>query len=127
MAGLGKLLSLLRGRSSAPPARHFKNGQHFHVANPWHAVTIVTSQPSCPVCGRYKGIRFLATEAPTLPLKDCPTPKECSSVYKHFEDRRAGPRRSGERRAFQPMDLAVTRAVREDRRQSQGRRRTDAR
>jgi hypothetical protein len=126
MAGLEKLLSLLGGRSSTPPTRQFKNGPHIHVANPWHAVAIVTSQSNCPVCGPYKGIRFLAGEAPVLPLKGCPNPNGCNSVYKHFPDRRAGPRRAEELRAFQPMNLAVvTRVVRDDRRQSTGRRRTD--
>lgn len=128
MAGLGRLLSFLRaGRSSAPPARHFKHSQHITVANPWHAVAIVTSNPNCPVCSAHKGVRFLAREAPQLPLADCPTPKECRSVYKHFADRRVGPRRSEERRVFQPMNLAVTRIVRDDRRKSTGRRQTDVR
>ena len=114
------------GRSSTPPTRQFKNSQHIHVANPWHAVAIVTAQPHCPVCGPHKGIRFLAGEAPLLPLKGCPNPQACNSVYKHFADRRAGPRRAEERRAFQPMNLVVvTRVVRDDRRHSTGRRRTD--
>jgi hypothetical protein len=90
-------------------------------------VAIVTSNPACPVCGAYKGTRFLAKEAPQLPLPGCPTPQKCKSVYKHFTDRRAGPRRSEERRAFQPMNLVVTRAVRDDRRRSSGRRQTDGR
>lgn len=126
MAGLGRLFSFLRsGGPQAPRARHFKHSQHITVANPWHAVSIVTSNPGCPICGSHKGIRYLAREAPQLPLAACPTPQKCHSVYKHFSDRRAGPRRSGERRAFQPMNLAVTRVVRDDRRSSRGRRQTD--
>jgi hypothetical protein len=125
MAGFDRFFSLLGGRASTPVTRQFKNSQHIHVANPWHAVSIVSAQPKCPICGRHKGIRYLASEAPVLPLRECPTPKLCNTVYKHYEDRRAGPRRSEERRAFQPMNIAVSRSVRDDRRRSQGRRRTD--
>jgi hypothetical protein len=123
---LEKFLSLLGGRTTQ--SRQFKNSQHIQVGNPWHAVGIVTARPNCPVCGSYKGVRFLAKEAPPLPLRDCPDPKACSCVYKHFPDRRAGPRRAVERRAFEPMTPAVvTRVVRDDRRNSSGRRRTDVR
>jgi hypothetical protein len=129
MAGFARFFSFLGSRSvTAPAAREFKNSQHITVANPWHAVAIVTSRPACPVCGEYKGVRFLAHEAPPLPLKDCPTPGACNTVYKHYPDRRAGPRRAAELRAARPMNLAVvTRNVRDDRRHSSGRRRTDVR
>jgi|HubBroStandDraft_1064217.scaffolds.fasta_scaffold128265_2 hypothetical protein len=124
MAAFEKLLSLIGGR--AAQTRQFKNSQHILVANPWHAVAIVTSRPSCPVCGAFKGVRFLAREAPALPLRQCPDPAGCNTVYKHFPDRRAGPRRAAERRASQPMNLAVvSRTVRDDRRGSTGRRQTD--
>lgn len=126
MAGLGKLLSGLRSRFTTAQSRHLKNSQHILVANPWHAVGIVTQRPACPVCGTYKGVRFLASEAPPLPLKGCPDPKGCATVYKHFADRRAGPRRAAERRALQPMNPAVIRrTVRDNRRHSAGRRSTD--
>jgi hypothetical protein len=124
MPAFDKLLSLFGGQKIQ--ARQFKNSPHITVANPWHAVGIVTQRPSCPVCGSYKGVRFLAHEAPPLPLRNCPDPKSCNSVYKHFPDRRAGPRRAEERRAFSPMTpTVVTRGVRENRRGSTGRRRTD--
>ena len=45
MAGLGKLLSGLRSRFTTAQSRHLKNSQHIHVANPWHAVGIVTQRP----------------------------------------------------------------------------------
>ena len=70
----------------------------------------------------------LAKEAPPLPLKGCPDPKACQTVYKHYPDRRAGPRRAVERRAFQPMNpTIVTRSIPENRRYSNGRRSTDGR
>jgi hypothetical protein len=49
-------------------------------------------------------------------------------VYKHFPDRRSGPRRAIERRAFQPMHpMLVTRTVSDNRRHSSGRRGSDGR
>jgi hypothetical protein len=130
MPPLERFLSLLGGRSGgAPAAREFKQGQHIHLANPWHAVSIVSARADCPVCSRYKDVRFLATEAPNLPLSDCPDPKACKSVYRHYQDRRAGPRRAVERRAFEPMTPSVVerRVIPDDRRHSGGRRSTDGR
>ncbi|HEY2417273.1 MAG TPA: hypothetical protein VGH84_05095 [Steroidobacteraceae bacterium] len=128
MAALRKILFLLGRRLGTAQTRHLNNSQHIHVANPWHAVSIVTARPSCPVCGQYKHVRFLAKEAPPLPLRGCPDPKACQTVYKHYPDRRAGPRRALERRAFQPMNpTVVIRNVAENRRSSNGRRSTDGR
>src|ERR1017187_8801255 len=78
MAALGKIMFLLRRRFATAETRHLKNSQHIHVANPWHAVGIVGVRPGCPACGRYKNVRFLAKEAPPLPLKGCPIPKAAS-------------------------------------------------
>jgi hypothetical protein len=126
MPALGKLMFLLRRRFASAETQHLKNSQHIHVANPWHAVGIVFERPACPACAPYKGVRFLAKEAPPLPLRGCLDPKGCKCVYKHFPDRRSGPRRAAERRAFQPMNpTLVTRKVPDNRRQSTGRRRTD--
>lgn len=38
--------------------------------------------------------RFLAGEAPMLPLNACSQPGDCHCVYKHWSDRRAGERRA---------------------------------
>lgn len=126
MAALKNILRLLGRRLGTAEQRHLKHSQHIHVANPWHAVGIVSTRPGCPVCGPYKGVRFLAREAPALPLKGCPDPRACQCVYRHYEDRRAGPRRAAERRAFQPMTpTVVTKSVADNRRRSEGRRGND--
>jgi hypothetical protein len=105
---------------------HLKRSQHIHVTNPWHAVGIVPSKPGCPACASLKNVRFLAREAPTLPLAECSSPSGCRCVYKHFGDRRSGPRRAAERWTFQSSQPAPgARAVRENRRQRAGRRATD--
>jgi hypothetical protein len=126
MAALAKLLTLLRQSLVTSKTRHLENSQHIVVANPWHAVGIVFSRPPCVVCAPLRNVRFLAKEAPLLPMKGCLDPRGCHGVYKHFPDRRMGPRRSAERRAFQPMNpTLVTRSVPDNRRQSSGRRSTD--
>jgi hypothetical protein len=38
--------------------------------------------------------RFLAGEAPMLPLNACSQPGDCHCVYKHWSDRRTGERRA---------------------------------
>jgi hypothetical protein len=38
--------------------------------------------------------RFLAGEAPMLPLNACSQPGDCHCVYKHWSDRRASERRA---------------------------------
>jgi hypothetical protein len=126
MPALGKIMVLLRRRFSTAETRHLKNSQHIVVANPWHAVGIVFTGPTCPACAAYKNVRFLAKEAPLLPLRGCVAAKGCQGVYKHYPDRRNGPRRAIERRAFQPMNpTLVTRIVSDNRRHSSGRRSSD--
>jgi len=63
---------------------------------PWHAVSIIPRGNACePVLALHER-RFLSTEAPLLPLPDCPNPGGCRCIYRHFTERRAGPRRSFE-------------------------------
>ena len=61
----------------------------------WHAVTIVAPSGACEAAFACKGKRFLSSEAPRLPLAQCDADR-CNCKYRHFEDRRAGPRRSAE-------------------------------
>jgi hypothetical protein len=61
----------------------------------WHAVTIVAPSRACEAALACKGKRFLSSEAPRLPLAQCDADR-CNCKYRHFEDRRAGPRRSAE-------------------------------
>lgn len=64
----------------------------------WHAVTIIGPGTMCEAAQACKGKRFLSPEAPRLPLKGCDA-GECHCRYRHFADRRAGPRRAEERGA----------------------------
>ena len=60
---------------------------------PWSAVRLVTHDTACARATALTSRRFLAREAPALPLKGCTRAAECNCLYKHFTDRRSGPRR----------------------------------
>jgi hypothetical protein len=62
------------------------------TANPWHAVAVVPNTPACSAAEQIRGKRFLSDEAPRIPLSECAMPLRCRCVYRHFADRRAGPR-----------------------------------
>jgi len=66
--------------------------------------------------------RFLSLEAPRFPLPGCSHPARCDCLYRHHEDRRAGPRRSDEK-GWQPPGRAEPRPA--NQRQGRGRRSTD--
>jgi hypothetical protein len=78
-------------RSGGTPSQHA-----------WHAIDIAPGHPACPEVKAYGTRRFLAGEAPRLPLEDCSTPWRCHCVYRHFPDRRVSPRRASER-GFPPL------------------------
>ncbi|HUK03218.1 MAG TPA: hypothetical protein VLW26_13145 [Steroidobacteraceae bacterium] len=61
----------------------------------WHAVTIVSTSHACAAAHALADKRFLSSEAPKLPLRDCDAAR-CECRYRHHEDRRAGARRQNE-------------------------------
>jgi hypothetical protein len=71
---------------------------------PWHAVSVVPGQLACPSARSAKGRRFLAAEAPQIPLPDCESTWRCKCTYRHHPDRRAGPRRAVELGSFNRFD-----------------------
>src|ERR1700735_1405426 len=60
-----------------------------------HAGTTLPGAPHCQPAEAAKGRRFLSTEAPILPLRECDA-AACTCKYRHYEDRRGAPRRSEE-------------------------------
>jgi hypothetical protein len=63
----------------------------------WHAVAVVTRSNCCAAAREILGCRFLTREQPPrLPLNACSMPFSCHCVYKHYPDRRLGPRRRDE-------------------------------
>jgi hypothetical protein len=62
--------------------------------NAWSAVRLVTHGDACARATALQDKRFLAREAPALPLKGCTLASACNCMYKHYVDRRTGPRRN---------------------------------
>lgn len=86
---------------------------------PYHSVMIAAPPSACAAALALGGKRILSTEAPRrLPLAECDRPDGCRCVYKHFKDRRAGPRREAEHGKL-PSGLP------RQRRQGRGRRESD--
>src|SRR5579862_3231052 len=97
---------------------------HITVGNPWHAVGILSSPTCCRAALALKNNRYLSHEAPQLPLAGCTHPKTCLCKYKHYSDRRRGPRRESER--FENvLSRHVSARRMDERRSSRGRRATD--
>jgi hypothetical protein len=64
----------------------------------YRGVEVVAAATACAAAQALKGLRLLTVEAPhRLPLRDCDRPDTCRCVYRHFDDRREGPRRENER------------------------------
>jgi hypothetical protein len=105
-----------------------RSSEHITMTNPWHAVGISPGAPACQACQFMKSARFLSSDAPLLPLQGCTQPKTCSCRYRHFSDRRTGPRRSAERELYQSALARHAETVLErERRVSKGRRASDGR
>jgi hypothetical protein len=85
----------MRNKSS-PPHPSAKTGD---VKSPtqWHAVSIVWLRYGCEAVRMLGGQRFLAAEAPRLPLAGCSAVEACQCKYKHHEDRRGSTRRREDR------------------------------
>ena len=86
----------------------------------WRAVKMKPGLMCCRVAEVMRGKVFLASEAPTFPLKECKQ-KECSCKYTHLEDRRDEDDR---RQATEYLDELYD-MHQKDRRKSKGRRFTD--
>ena len=54
----------------------------------YHAVAIKFPQNGCAAAKAIAGRRFLANEAPTLPLPECDV-SNCGCQFTHYDDRRA--------------------------------------
>lgn len=87
---------------------------------PFHAVAVEGGQGACAAARHLRGARFLAREAPSLPLPACDA-GTCGCIYTHFDDRRHHDRRDP---YLNKTYLAPDEMV-ERRRLSGGRRRAD--
>ena len=88
------------------------------ISGAFHAVSIRAPARACDEAKSLKGTRFLAAEAPKLPVTDCSKP-DCPCSYQHHNDRRQEPRRARE------IGLPGAHYQGEERRKLVGRRRSD--
>lgn len=61
--------------------------------SPYHSVSIGPDKNGCASAKKHMNQRFLAREAPRLPLPDCDA-VVCQCRYSHFDDRREEDRRN---------------------------------
>jgi hypothetical protein len=63
----------------------------------FRGVEVVSTGDACAASKALQGLRLLTAEAPRrLPLPECDRPGACRCIYRHFDDRRQGPRRENE-------------------------------
>ena len=87
---VGFAVWLLRPRKRVPPQGGRVNNQS---VSPYRGVAIRPGKDGCASAKSLEEQRFLAQEAPRLPLPDCDA-SICQCRYSHFEDRREHQRRS---------------------------------
>ncbi len=64
----------------------------------YHCVAVIGGVRACAAAKALKDQRLLSADAPPrLPLATCDMPGDCRCTYRHFDDRRSGPRRADER------------------------------
>lgn len=113
----------LRNRGTQQAAEQARLEKRVSQSNSeYHAVAIKSPANACEAARDLEGERFLATEAPKLPLPNCDRP-DCKCRFQHYEDRRSGRDR---RSPFASGGIAAgTGAFDKERRESAGRRDDD--
>jgi len=87
---------------------------------PYHAVTLRAPKGACAAAKALAERRFLAAEAPRLPLADC-TSGRCLCTFAHHDDRRHQARRDGESHPEErPADASYIRKGKGRRKEDQG-------
>lgn len=107
-------------QARAAKARAEQKKQPRKKANPYKAVSIVSQKGRCHAVVTIGRKRFLAAEAPPLPLPSCDAAK-CECRYRYHEDRRSGIDRRGPAGSIQ-RDFAGTHIFKD---RSRGRRKED--
>lgn len=109
VAGAGGWL-LLRKRGEQPVAPEKKK-----VARRFGAVEIHTRSGCCEAARSLEGQRFLAKQAPALPLPDC-TAAQCSCKFGKLTDRRTEDRRLEQGAISSSLFMASNRREKSERR-----------
>lgn len=107
-----------RSRSRRESASQPDRRQERRRDSPYHAVSVTAGHPSCEAAKQLGTLRFLAGQAPGIPLAGCDV-RPCECRYSHYADRRTGLDRRVEIGGKPPHGL-------EERRHNNGRRAGDA-
>lgn len=123
LIGIVVAMQRLLGRSQTPNgspsnARGARNSSRVKA---YPAVGIRYNLLACRAVQKYYDQRFLARDAPTLPVPGC-TVRPCPCRYVHYSDRRAGE----ERRAQYGIHRSMNTNLSSERRRSNERRQTPA-
>jgi hypothetical protein len=113
---------LLRTVLNSNTKKAMLNGSARFKGAQYPAVSVLVSPTCCQSAELLKGLRYMAEEAPPLPLPDC-TNAKCHCIYVHHSDRRSGTWSRRQTNGLQSNDLLM--AEEEDRRESWGRRARD--
>lgn len=62
--------------------------------NRYQAVSVIACNKACNAVAGVQGVRFLARQAPRLPLMDCDRPDLCRCRFEKYQDRRSAVQRS---------------------------------
>jgi hypothetical protein len=92
---LTDVISTLLGRKPSASKRVVGASTHHWITNPYHAVAIMPGAGACSAAKRLAKQRFFSREAPPLPIAGCDA-SHCTCHYKHYDDRRAEPRRQSD-------------------------------
>jgi hypothetical protein len=84
------LLSVLLSRLQKTPP---PEPRRLAPARPFQAISIFKGTRACEMARKFSEHRFLAREAPQLPLSGCTMRESCECRYIRHKDRRAEPRR----------------------------------
>ena len=110
-----KFLAALFGRQTPLPVARGERPAVPRV-NAYQAVTIVAAQKACAGALAVRQQRFLARQAPPLPLPQCDRPERCVCRYRKHAERRVGPQRVLRMNEIGRWDSAVDKRKIRDRR-----------
>jgi hypothetical protein len=84
----------------------------------YRGAEVVAAGGACDAARALKNVRLLSAETPLLPLETCDRPSDCKCIYRHFDDRRRGPRRENEHALVALAHQGAERRERRGRRES---------
>jgi hypothetical protein len=104
-------LSRLKKPTTPPPCAT-------QTTRPFQAISIYRGMTACAIAKRFSDHRFLARDAPQLPLAGCSMPAACECRYLKHKDRRSDRRRLADFGASNRSFMGQDRRLRRGRRTS---------